>query len=127
MGGTAASQADASAFFTPNDDSGSMKEPASPTRKNRAPAYGFRAVQGRIARPVVPQRGAVETFPQRGGLCDGRPVRFPVTDHHTDVPNGRGDGHRPGPSVLERLDDRVRVVGKVPRVALPHADQRVVR
>ena len=49
----------------------------------------------------------------------------PRADHHTNVPNGRGDGHRPGPSVLERLDDRVRVVGKVPRVALPHADQRV--
>src|SRR5437867_7946521 len=37
---TAASQADASAFFTPNDDSGSMKEPASPTRRNPRPAYG---------------------------------------------------------------------------------------
>jgi hypothetical protein len=35
---TAASQADANAFFTPNDDNGSIVEAASPTSTKLAPA-----------------------------------------------------------------------------------------
>ena len=35
----APSHADASAFFTPNDDNGSMNEPASPISRNCEPAY----------------------------------------------------------------------------------------
>jgi hypothetical protein len=35
----AATQADARAFFTPNDESGSMNDAASPTSRNRSPPY----------------------------------------------------------------------------------------
>ena len=50
---TAASQPEASAFFTPADDSGSMNDPASPTSSQRSPAYAL-ARYGDASKPRGP-------------------------------------------------------------------------